>query len=348
MTRKEIPLPPPKTLQKRVAITKQEREQIASYRQEFTRLLQGGDNRLVMIVGPCSIHHTTAALDYARKLKSLSKLVSDQIFLLMRVYCEKPRTSLGWKGLLHDPYLDNSGQVEEGLIKTREVMRAILREGVPVATEFLNPITCHYYHDLVTWGSIGARTSASAIHRELASSLHLPIGFKNATDGDISCAIHGMVAARCPQYHVTIDERGRAVVSKTTGNLDTHLILRGSDSKSNYDETSMQLAISLLEKHRLNTRLMIDCSHGNSRKQAENQKFVFGTLLKGFLQESKHLLGVMLESNLTEGKQSHSFEAQEILPDVSLTDDCLGWDETEHLILQAHAALQETKLAHIS
>ncbi|NGX58793.1 MAG: Phospho-2-dehydro-3-deoxyheptonate aldolase, Tyr-sensitive, partial [Chlamydiae bacterium] len=305
---------------------------IQGFREKIINIVSKQTRKALFLVGPCSIHDTSATLEFARKLKTVSEYVSDKIMLVMRVYCEKPRTSTGWKGFLYDPDLNHTNDVAKGIRMTRELMLEINRIGIPVGTEFLDPLTCHYYQDLVSWGSIGARTSSSQIHRQLASGLPMPIGFKNSTDGDLLNAVNGMIAAKHSQRHIGLDEDGKACMITTSGNPNTHLVLRGGESKPNFDRPSVAYALELLATNELPLRLMIDCSHDNSRKDHELQEEVFNEVIEQITHGNDSIVGLALESHLEDGKQELG---SSLKYGVSITDSCLGWKITEQLILRA-------------
>jgi len=311
---------------------------IQDFREKVVNILTKRVRKALFIVGPCSIHDPSSAFEFAQKLKELSDYVGDKIMLVMRVYCEKPRTAVGWKGLLYDPNLGQKSDVVRGIRMSRELMLEINRIGIPVGTEFLDPLTCYYYQDLVAWGSIGARTSSSQIHRQLASGLPMPIGFKNTTDGDLMNAVNGMVAAKHSQCHIALNETGAPCSMTTSGNPNTHLVLRGGESKPNFDRPSVAYALELLATHNLPGRILIDCSHDNSRKNHEQQKKVFDEVVGQMESGNDDLVGLLLESHLSEGQQ----EAQNyscLKYGVSITDSCLGWKETEALVLKAYNRL---------
>lgn len=312
---------------------------IQCFREKVANILSKRTRKALFIVGPCSIHDPKSACEFAHKLKTLSDYVNDKIMLVMRVYCEKPRTSKGWKGLLYDPNLDQQNDVIKGIRLTRELMLEINRIGVPVGTEFLDPLTCYYYHDLVTWGSIGARTSSSQVHRQLASGLPMPIGFKNTTDGDLMNAVNGMVTAEHSQCHIGLDEQGGLCTLTTSGNPHAHLVLRGGESKPNFDRPSVAYALELLATHNLPLRLLIDCSHDNSRKDHQQQVEVFQEVLDQIEAGNDNIIGLLLESHLSSGQQDHNQNFSCLKYGMSITDACLDWDETESLIMKAHTRL---------
>lgn len=288
------------------------------------------DPRLLVVIGPCSIHDPDAAIDYAQRLAKIAEEVKEKYFIVMRVYFEKPRTTIGWKGFINDPHLDNSCDMEHGLHAARKLMLDIVRLGLPIATEFLDPIVPQYTADLVTWSAIGARTTESQTHREMASGLSMPVGFKNATDGNIQVAINAIESASIPHSFLGIDQEGRTAVVKTTGNPNTHLVLRGGDKQPNFEVPEVTYAACKLEAAGLAPSLMVDCSHANARKTARNQVAVWKDLLKQRARGNCPITGAMVESFIEEGTQKVSDNLEYGL---SITDPCLDWETTEHLLL---------------
>jgi 3-deoxy-7-phosphoheptulonate synthase len=305
-------------------------------------ILTRRDPRLLAIVGPCSIHDPAGALDYARRLNVLRQELAGEIEILMRVYFEKPRTTLGWKGLINDPHLDDSCDVGAGLEIGRKLLLEITAMGLPAATEFLDSIVPQYLADLVSWAAIGARTTESQTHREMASGLSMPVGFKNGTDGDSQTAIDAMRAARHPHSFLGIDQQGRTSVIKTTGNALGHLVMRGGRTRTNYDEESIAAAARGLVACKLPPVLMVDCSHANSGKHHARQEFVWQSLLEqrqtADASEPSPIIGAMLESYLEPGNQPISPDPSKLRYGVSVTDACLGWPQTEALLRSAAAA----------
>jgi 3-deoxy-7-phosphoheptulonate synthase len=293
----------------------------------------------LVITGPCSIHDTGAALAYAERLKSLSEKVQETLFPVMRVYFEKPRTTVGWKGLINDPYLDGSCDMNEGLRRTRRLLLDIVEMGLPTATEMLDPITPQYIAGLVCWSAIGARTTESQTHREMASGLSMPVGFKNCTDGGLDNAINAIIAAGSPQSFLGIDPQGRSSVVSTTGNPCTHIVLRGG-KRPNYDSVSIREVLEKLAQKGLVGTVMVDCSHANSHKRYIEQTVVWKDVLTQRIQGNDAIIGMMLESNLEEGRQDISEDPQALRYGVSVTDACISWETTEQLILDAHRQLQ--------
>lgn len=305
---------------------------IEKSRQTVRNILNGLDPRLLLIVGPCSIHDHPSALEFAAQLHQLSLAVSSQFFMVMRVYCEKPRTACGWKGFLYDPFLDGSHAMHLGIERSRHLLLELANMQVPAATEFLDPLTAFYYDDLITWGSIGARTASSQIHRQLASGLEMPIGFKNGIAGNISAAINGSLTARLPHTYMSLSETGNPILKKTLGNPDTHIVLRGGEKGPNFDPFSVSEALLGLEKANLPTNLLIDCSHHNSGKKWENQPLVFQSVIHQMIEGNNNIKGLMLESHLYGGRQILTENPSQLKYGVSITDECLDWLSTTHLI----------------
>lgn len=291
----------------------------------------------MLVVGPCSIHDPKAALEYARQLKSLADRVKGKIFIVMRVYFEKPRTTIGWKGLINDPFMDDSFHIEEGLKKARRLLLDITETGLATGTEALDPIVPQYISDLICWSAIGARTIESQTHREMASGLSMPVGFKNGTDGNIQVAIDAMKSALTSHHFLGIDMQGRTSIFKTKGNRYGHIVLRGG-KHPNYDPESVSLCEKALKEAGLRQEIMIDCSHGNSKKDPKRQPIVFQETMKQVKEGNSSIIGMMLESNLFEGNQSIPPDLKEIGQlkyGVSVTDKCIDWKTTEQLILRA-------------
>jgi len=303
---------------------------IASWRKTAKLILQRSDPRLVAIVGPCSVHDPESAIEYALRLKKLSEQIGNHFFPIMRIFIEKPRTRLGWKGMLYDPHLDGTNDIAAGLRKSRELILKITEIGIPCATEILEPIIAPYFDDLIVWGLIGARTSASQPHRQVASGFTFPIGFKNDCRGELDVAISGILSSRIPHSHIGIDSNGKIAALHTHGNPLSHLVLRGSENGPNFDPASVEKAISALKEHRLEPHLLIDCSHGNCGKDHRRQQIVFESVLEQAA-ENKAIAGLMLESHLFPGKQPLGDDPSLLNFGISITDPCLGWEETESL-----------------
>jgi 3-deoxy-7-phosphoheptulonate synthase len=328
------PLMEPGLMKQELGISRAAHATVLSGRDAVEKILLKEDKRLLVIVGPCSIHDEKAAYEYAGKLKNLRDKVREALFVVMRVYFEKPRTSVGWKGLINDPRLDGTCDIPDGLRKAREILLRINEIGVPAATEFLETITPQYVADLVSWACIGARTAESQTHREMASGLSMPVGFKNGTDGKLSAAINAIVAAKTPQSFLGIDQNGHTCVVKTGGNPWAHIVLRGGQ-QPNYDPISIERArLKLIEKNLLEN-IMVDCSHGNSMKKFQGQAIVWRNVIDQYIAGNDSLIGLMLESNLFEGNQKFSGDLSALKYGVSITDECISWETTEHLLLSA-------------
>lgn len=315
-------------------------ETVTNGRRKIRRILRKQDRRMLVIVGPCSIHDEKAALEYAEKLQRLSVQVSDTLVVAMRVYFEKPRTTVGWKGLINDPNLDGTCDMIAGLHKAREMLLEINEIGLPAATEMLEMVTPQYVADLVTWSAIGARTTESPTHRELASGLSMPVGFKNGTDGNLSSAINAVVAARQKQTFLGIDQSGHTSIVKTAGNPNCHIVLRGGP-RPNYDPISIEEARLGLIDYDLPEAIMVDCSHANSRKKYQGQEIVWRNVIDQRLAGNNALVGLMLESNLNEGKQKYKGDRTALKYGVSITDGCISWETTEKILLWADEKLKK-------
>ncbi|MQC17318.1 MAG: 3-deoxy-7-phosphoheptulonate synthase [Chloroflexi bacterium] len=335
-----VPLSTPEKLAEELPLNGRALETVLRYRREVQAILRGEDPRYLVIAGPCSIHDEQAALEYADKFAELADSVRDEMLLVMRVYFEKPRTVLGWKGLIYDPNLDGSFAIEEGLHRARRLLLAVNERGIPAATEFLDPIVPQYLADLVTWAAIGARTTESQTHRQMASGLSMPVGFKNTTAGSVKIAADAIQAARAPQGFLGIDQQGRAAEVYTTGNPDSHLVLRGGEDGPNYDAAAVAAAQAMLEKAGLPNRLIVDCSHMNANKDHRNEGNVFRNVLEQRLAGNAGVVGVMLESNLNAGNQPLHDDLSELAYGVSITDACIDWQETEELV---HTASEQLK-----
>ncbi|MBX3731303.1 MAG: 3-deoxy-7-phosphoheptulonate synthase [Verrucomicrobiae bacterium] len=296
------------------------------------RILRGEDPRLLVVLGPCSIHDPNSAMEYARRLVALREHVRDQLYLVMRVYFEKPRTTIGWKGLINDPHLDGSYDVDTGIRMARRLLLAVNGLGLPAGTEFLDPVVPQYIAELVSWAAIGARTTESQTHREMASGLSMPVGFKNGTDGSLQTAMDAMLSARHPHHFLGIDQDGCVSVVRTTGNPDGHVVLRGGRARTNFDAASIADAADQLRRAGLPPGLMVDCSHANSAKQHARQEEVWQNLISQRVEGCEPLIGVMVESHLSEGNQPMPKSPAELRYGVSLTDACLGWEATERML----------------
>ena len=328
-SRRSLPLPSPSAMRERLPVDARLAAQIQAHRQTVRDILNGTDDRLLVITGPCSLHDPKAALEYGHRLSELSRQLDDKVFLVMRAYVEKPRTTVGWKGMLYDPHLDGSNDIATGLNVSRHLLLDLARLGLPLATELLHPMAADYLGDLLSWAAIGARTTESQIHREMVSGLPIPVGFKNGTDGSIDVASDAMGAAEHPHTHLGIDDNGHSALLQTAGNPDTHLVLRGGHHGPNYDADSIRQAVGALQAKGRNHRLIVDCSHANSGKDPLRQPEVLHDLLQQRARGENPIAGVMLESHLQDGKQPLQKPLQYGL---SITDGCLGWDRTEQLL----------------
>ena len=322
----------PRALKDKLPIDDAAARVVAAGRAAVEAILAGRDPRLLAIVGPCSIHDPEAALDYARRLARVRADVGDRFEVVMRVYFEKPRTTIGWKGLINDPHLDGSYDIETGLHLARRMLLDVAALGLPAATEFLDPIVPQYLADLVTWAAVGARTTESQTHREMASGLSMPVGFKNGTDGGLEVALDAMQAARSAHSFLGIDEDGSTSIVRTSGNPLGHLVLRGGRARSNYDADSIAGALAQLEKRGLPPVLLVDASHANSGKVPARQEDVWRSVVEQRRGGTAGLIGLMLESNLEEGNQPFPQPRGDLRYGVSITDACLGWSDTERLL----------------
>jgi 3-deoxy-7-phosphoheptulonate synthase len=334
-----VPLVAPKVLKTELAITPAVTKTVLDNRATIQRILTGDERRMLVVVGPCSIHDPKAAVEYATRLKELADKVAERMLLVMRVYFEKPRTTIGWKGLINDPYLNDSFDIQAGLRLARALLLEIGGMGLPAATELLEPITPQYIADLLTLASIGARTTESPTHRQMASGLSMPVGYKNGTDGGLQVAIDAMIAGRTPHAFLGIDGDGHTCVINTRGNPWGHLILRGGRSGPNYSPEQVQAATEKLVAAGLSPRLMVDCSHANSNKDYRNQPTVWRDVIAQRVAGNRNIIGLMLESNLHPGTQKLTPDPSLLSYGVSITDGCIGWDETETLILEANDTL---------
>lgn len=333
------PLPSPFAIREEIPVSELLSERVSEYRQVISNILFGEDPRLMVILGPCSIHNTEAGLEYAHKLKELSDKVGDRLYLVMRSYFEKPRTSVGWKGLIMDPQLDDSCNLPLGLKTARKFLLDLIEIGLPTATELLDPITPQFIADLICWSAVGARTTESQTHRQMASGLSMPLGFKNTTSGDLKAAVNAIKAASAPMTFMGINYIGQASAVSTKGNPSCHIILRGGDNGTNYDFESIQACAALLNKNALPESVTVDCSHANSGKNYKAQSEVMLNVLKSRMQGLNAIKAIMLESNINEGSQAFPASKSELLHGVSITDSCMGWDDTESLILKTYDLL---------
>jgi len=321
------PLIPPAILMEEMPITEDASNTVATARDSAGSIVKGLDDRLLVVVGPCSIHDPKAALEYADRLQSVVDRLREDLLLVMRVYFEKPRTTVGWKGLINDPKLDGSFDINNGLRAARRLLLDLAERGLPAGSEFLDTITPQFIADLIAWGAIGARTTESQIHRELASGLSMPVGFKNGTDGNVQIAIDAIGAARNPHHFLSVTKQGISAIVNTTGNDTCHLILRGSNAGPNFDAASVNDASERLTLAKVNHHIMIDCSHGNSRKDHTRQPAVAAEVAAQVAAGSRSIMGVMIESHLKAGKQNHQSNTP-LVYGQSITDACLAWEDT--------------------
>lgn len=314
-------------------------ELVGKSRSDIANMLAGDDPRFMVISGPCSIHDEKAALEYAERFAKLNRELDDKLFPIMRVYFEKPRTTIGWKGLINDPHLDGSYDINTGLEKARKILLRILEMGLPTATEFLDPFIPQYIGDLVCWAAIGARTTESQTHREMASGLSMPVGFKNNTDGNTQVALEAVESAAHPHSFLGVDEEGSVSVVRTTGNPHCHIILRGGRSKPNYDPSSVAEVMEALKKSGSRNRIVVDCSHANSGKQHGKQEIALQEIVQQRRNGNDQLVGIMLESHLQEGNQKIPADLKDLKYGVSITDACIDFPTTERLLKEAHENL---------
>jgi 3-deoxy-7-phosphoheptulonate synthase len=322
----------PRALKTEFPMSEVSNRTVVESRQKVMEILEQKDSRLLVVVGPCSIHDVDGALDYGAKLNGLRTELAGQMEIVMRVYFEKPRTTIGWKGLINDPHLDGTYDIETGLKKARKLLLELTAMGLPTATEFLDPIIPQYTADLVTWAAVGARTTESQTHREMASGLSMPIGFKNGTDGSLQIALDAMQSARTSHSFLGIDQEGITSIIRTTGNSAGHIVLRGGRSRPNYDAVSICEAEAKLTQAGLPPVLMVDCSHANSAKQHSRQEEVWRSVIEQRAAGTRSLIGAMVESYLMEGNQPFPRPRSELCYGVSITDACIGWDVTERML----------------
>lgn len=325
------PLEPPNALLNDISLSEDNVRFINKTRKAIENILSGHDNRLLVVVGPCSIHDPLSAIEYAHQLKMTADRLRDDLLIVMRVYFEKPRTIIGWKGFINDPMLNGSFNINQGLRLARSLLKQIVELELPAATEFLDNIIPQYISDVISWGAIGARTTESQLHRELASGLSMPIGFKNGTDGNIKIAVDAMRSAQKPHTFLSIDKQGSPVIVSTQGNNKTHIILRGSHTHTNYEQKQVQQAVHLLKDHNLQPSVMVDCSHGNSQKLHQQQIYVCQNLAHQISEGSQSINGIMLESHLKEGNQAFN-KLEHLDYGKSITDACISWKQTQPLL----------------
>ncbi|MBW2419869.1 MAG: 3-deoxy-7-phosphoheptulonate synthase [Deltaproteobacteria bacterium] len=337
------PLLPPAILMEEIPISEPATATVVRGREDAGAILRGDDDRLLVVVGPCSIHDPEAALEYAGRLAEVAREHRDDLAVVMRVYFEKPRTTVGWKGLINDPHLDGSFKINDGLRLARRFLLDVLELGLPAGSEFLDPITPQFIADLVSWGAIGARTSESQVHRELSSGLSMPVGFKNGTDGTIQVAIDAIRSSAHPHHFLSVTKQGQAAIVETRGNRECHLILRGGSAGPNYAEESVAEAARTLEASGLPGRLMVDCSHANSGKDHARQPLVLSEVARQVADGSFQVFGVMLESFLLDGSQDHTAGGA-LTHGQSITDKCMSWERTEPLFAELAEAVRKRRV----
>jgi 3-deoxy-7-phosphoheptulonate synthase len=330
----------PAALRDTVGVSEALQDRVAETREAIENILDRTDHRLMVVVGPCSIHDINAAMEYAQKLKHLAEQVEDTLLLVMRVYFEKPRTTVGWKGLINDPHLDDSFDIEAGLTIGRSLLKDIQQLGLPTATEALDPITPQYLQDLISWSAIGARTTESQTHREMASGLSSAVGFKNGTDGGLEVAVNAMKSVCNPHRFLGINSEGKVSVFETRGNRYGHVVLRGGTAGPNYKSQHIALCEEALDKASLPANIMVDCSHANTEKQPERQPLVAADVTEQIVAGNRSIIGLMLESNLRAGNQKIPSNLEELEYGVSVTDGCIDWETTESLLLDIAARLR--------
>jgi len=331
----------PANLRKEIPLTEKAAATVANGRETINNILDRKDHRLFVVVGPCSIHDIAAAKEYAERLKTLSDELQDTLYLVMRVYFEKPRTTVGWKGLINDPHLNDSFCIEEGLHIGRRLLMDIAELGLPTATEALDPISPQYLQDTISWSAIGARTTESQTHREMSSGLSVAIGFKNGTDGGLAVAINALKSASAPHSFLGINQEGQVSVIRTKGNPYGHVVLRGGSGKPNYDSVSVALCEKELAKAKLPNNIMVDCSHANSNKDPALQPLVIQDIAHQIMEGNKSIVGLMIESNLNWGNQDIPGDLCQLKYGVSVTDACIDWDTTEKALRELHHKVKD-------
>ncbi|MBS0368249.1 MAG: 3-deoxy-7-phosphoheptulonate synthase [Proteobacteria bacterium] len=334
-------MPSPEEITASVPLTDKAAQVVLEGRQTLQAILDRKDPRVFVVVGPCSIHDPVAGLDYARRLKKLADEVSDTLVLVMRVYFEKPRTSTGWKGYINDPHMDDSFRIDEGMEKARRFLLDVNEAGLPAGTEALDPIAPQYYGDLIAWTAIGARTSESQTHREMASGLSTPVGFKNGTDGSLEAAVNGILSASSPHSFLGINSQGQSSIIRTRGNPYGHVVLRGGGGRPNYDTVSVSLAEKALVKAKLPANIVIDCSHANSWKNPDYQPLVMRDVAHQIREGNRSIVGLMIESNIEAGNQPIPANLSELRYGCSVTDACVDWSTTEEMIRNTRDILRE-------
>ena len=335
------PLVTPAELKKEVPLTETAYQTVVKGRETVRNILDGNDKRLFIVIGPCSIHDTVAAHEYADRLKVLSDKIKDTIYVVMRVYFEKPRTTVGWKGLINDPDMNDSFNIEKGLRIGRQLLRELNEKGLPCATEALDPNSPQYYQDLISWSAIGARTTESQTHREMSSGLSSPVGFKNGTDGGLTVATNAMQSVKHGHSFLGLNDQGQVSVIHTSGNPYAHVVLRGGNGKPNYDAGSVAEAETALAKAKVSNKIMIDASHANSNKDPYLQPLVLKNITEQILDGNKSIVGLMVESHLKGGRQDIPSDLNALEYGKSVTDGCIDWETTEKALLEMHEALKD-------
>ena len=331
----------PEQLKAEIPMSEAAMNTVAESREVIRNILDGKDQRLFVVVGPCSIHDVDAALDYAKRLKELAAKVQDTLYIVMRVYFEKPRTTVGWKGLINDPHLNDTFKIQEGLHIGRKLLLDIAEMGLPTSTEALDPISPQYMQDCISWSAIGARTTESQTHREMASGLSSAVGFKNGTDGGLEVALNAIRSAAKPHRFLGINGEGQVSIIETKGNAYAHMVLRGGSNGPNYDSVHIKVCENELEKAGIPLNIMVDCSHANSNKDPALQPLVLDNVANQIIEGNKSIVGVMIESNIHEGNQSIPEDLSQLKYGVSVTDGCISWETTESALLAMHEKLQE-------
>jgi 3-deoxy-7-phosphoheptulonate synthase len=331
----------PDEVKRQVPLTDRAEATVLRGRNTVERILDRRDHRFMVVVGPCSIHDPVAAMDYAQRLKKLADEVSDTLYVVMRVYFEKPRTTTGWKGLINDPHMNDSFDIEHGIQLARKVLLDVNELGLPAGTEALDPVSPQYLGDLVTWSAIGARTAESQTHREMASGLSTPVGFKNGTDGGLTVAVNALLSVSNPHSFLGIDQRGQVAIIRTKGNAYGHIVLRGGSKGPNYDSVTIALVEKELAKNKLPANIVVDCSHANSKKDPSLQPLVMHDVVHQIMEGNQSLVGVMLESNLHAGNQSIPADLSQLKYGVSVTDACIDWPTTEQVLRDAREKLKD-------
>jgi 3-deoxy-7-phosphoheptulonate synthase len=334
-------MPSPDEVKARVPLTETAARSVLQGRRTIEAILDGTDPRLLVVVGPCSIHDPVAGLDYARRLRELARELAGTLYLVMRVYFEKPRTSVGWKGFINDPMMDDSFRIDLGMERARRFLLEVNELGVPAGTEALDPIAPQYYGDLIAWTAIGARTSESQTHREMSSGLSTPVGFKNGTDGYVEAAVNAIVSAARPHSFLGVNGQGRSAIIRTRGNRYGHLVLRGGGGRPNFDTVSVSLAEQALARARIAQNILVDCSHANSWKKPELQPLVMRDVVHQIREGNRSVVGFMVESFLEAGNQPIPADLRSLRYGCSVTDACVGWDTTVEMLRGAHAVLKD-------